>query len=273
MSRLNYNILRKRLTWLLIFILIFVNPVNVEFVNTIKNLQERIYKLETTPQPFIGDWIILNPIDFEYVVDNVLDTTPGLYANELFASGNIMRIEQGGQTKDFIINGLSTVPQVRRFVLINDTNYPLTSDPIDEIKFSRIRPPLLLNNWNLTITAYDQARNPITGWSDLTGQLSVVSDMLMVYVHFVRTTMPANTTVIYFDLNVRGYPATGATLDLSNTIMNPGVTTVPILTSIGQTGDPDTYSPFLTIPTNKLDASAFNTGSIEGNITVAGTIY
>jgi hypothetical protein len=109
-----------------------INPADTQFFDQINSLQDRLYKLETTPQPYVGDWQILNPSEYAYISATTLSIVYD--ATTRFSVSDKLHIQQGGVDKYFYIIALTS----SIITITGGTSYTFTNDPITLIEFSRI---------------------------------------------------------------------------------------------------------------------------------------
>lgn len=112
-----------------------LNPANNEFATTIKGVQQRLQKLETTTQPAFIDWLEYNPGDFTYSSATRIDT--GFDATSAFQIGDKLRIKHAGDYQYFYI----VYVQAAYILIAGGDNYTFTASAITSIASSRLDVP------------------------------------------------------------------------------------------------------------------------------------
>lgn len=136
-----------------------LNPANNQFAEIIKDLQQRLNKLETTTQPGFIDWLTLNPASTEYVSNNVIRILDSSML-AILSESDPVRINQGGLKyfQAFTIN--RTTGDV---TLIAGSDYTFTSASYTAVAVSKIeRPTGFPSSWNFTptVTNYNDSASP-----------------------------------------------------------------------------------------------------------------
>lgn len=127
---------------------------NSKFVDYLKNLENRLYAIESARQPYLGDWIELNLVQFSYSSASQINIT-GFDPRTRFAIGDRLRITQNSTVKYFVIYSVSS----SSINIYGGTDYTFTSDAITAISFSKFPNP---TGWPVNFT-YTPIITPIGG--------------------------------------------------------------------------------------------------------------